>query len=77
MYSIYNQFILLVVGGGRVSEVKKVNKVLRGERHSATFWVVGCARMVCVLRKETDVTINAFFLNFSFNLARISVPCWL
>lgn len=30
MYSIYNQFILFW-GGGGVSEVEKVDKVLRGE----------------------------------------------
>lgn len=43
---------------GRGSELEKVNKVLRGEGHSAAFWVVGCAGMVCVL-PEKDVTVCA------------------
>lgn len=49
MYSMYSQ-VHLDLGGG--SEVEKVDEVLRGESHSAAFWVVGCAGMVCVLRGE-------------------------
>lgn len=45
-------------GGVGGSEVEKVNKVLRVKGHSAAFWVVGCAGMVCVLPEE-DVTVCA------------------
>lgn len=41
-----------------MSEVEKVDKVLRGERHGAAIRVVGCARMVCVL-PEQDVAVSA------------------
>lgn len=40
------------------SEVEKVDKVLGGERHGATFWIIGCAGMVCVLPEE-DVAVCA------------------
>lgn len=35
-----------------MSEVEKVDKVLRVERHGAAIGVVGCARMVCVLQRR-------------------------
>lgn len=46
------------LGSRAGSEVEKVDKVLRGEGHGATFWVVGCAGMVCVL-PEKDVAVCA------------------
>lgn len=36
--------------GGGLSEVEKVDKILRRQRRGAAFGVVGRARMVCVLR---------------------------
>lgn len=51
-YVQYVQSVHLLVGEWG-SEVEKVDKVLRGEGHGATFWVVGRAGMVCVLQKET------------------------
>lgn len=53
------------LGSRAGSEVEKVDKVLRGEGHGATFWVVGCAGMVCVLGRETKSTIDINFLLFS------------
>lgn len=55
-YVQYVQSVHLDLRGG--SEVEKVDKVLRGKGHGATFWVVGCAGMVCVLQKEANTTIN-------------------
>lgn len=52
MYSIYTIESVQIFGEWTVSEVEKVDKVLGGERHSATLGVVGCARVVCVLRKR-------------------------
>lgn len=54
--------------GGRRggSEVEKVDKVLRGEGHGATFWIIGCAGMVCVLREETSILNRFFFFCFIF-----------
>lgn len=38
-----------ILGGRGLSEVEKVDKILRRQRRGAAFGVVGCARMVCVL----------------------------
>lgn len=48
-----------------VSEVEKVDKVLRGEGHGATFWVVGCAGMVCVLRQRKGRHTQQSILHFA------------
>lgn len=40
------------MGGRGLSEVEKVDKILRRQRRGAAFGVVGRARMVCVLREE-------------------------
>lgn len=66
-YVQYVQSVHLLVGEWG-SEVEKVDKVLRGEGHGATFWVVGRAGMVCVLQKETknktkqQINIFLFFV---------------
>lgn len=44
MYSVSTGFV--------VSEVEKVDEVLWGERHSAALWIVGCAGVVCVLKRN-------------------------
>lgn len=65
-----------------VSEVKKVDKVLRGERHGAAIRVVGCARMVGVLQRsntkgcfcEAKITVVlkfCYFLHFSSQYAKV------
>lgn len=67
-YVQYVQSVHLLVGEWG-SEVEKVDKVLRGEGHGATFWVVGRAGMVCVLQKETNKkkkTTNQYFFIFCF-----------
>lgn len=38
------------------SEVEKVDEVLRGEGHGATFGIVSCAGMIRVLQTETKET---------------------
>lgn len=56
-YVQYVQSVHLDFEAG-VSKVEKVDKVLGGEGCGATFRVVGCARMVCVL-PEKDVAVCA------------------
>lgn len=68
-----------------MSEVEKVDKVLRGQRHGAAISVVGCAWVFCVLQRRNkhkdDVTrgietsprlqMAGLFSTFSFGLS----PC--
>lgn len=66
-YVHYVQSVHVGLRGGGGSEVEKVDKVLRGEGHGATVWVVGCAGMVCVLGKETKTHRSIFNLTFQFH----------
>ncbi len=53
------------------SEIKKADEVLRWEGHGATFWVVGCAGMVCFLQKQKQAHNN----QYSFFCLVLSLKC--